>query len=528
MKTKLKILHLEDTPADAELVERELKKGNIQFETLVAGTKTAFEKALQVFVPDIIIADHSLPSFNSLDAISIMKQKGIKIPIILVTATVSDEYAVEVMKAGANDYILKDRLHRLPQAVLSAVEKNRAEQQLRESEVFNKGVLSSLSSHIAVLDKTGTLIASNKAWNDFGIKNGITSLDRISKGSNYFDVCKRSIENGDGDATRALEGIHSVFRKEKRFFEMEYPCHSLEEERWFMLHVSPFGEDDTKVVISHQNITDRKTAENKLSNTSVELQKTLSEHTKILDSSLDVICTINTNGEFVNVSAASQQVWGYTPEELIGTKFINLVYDEDADMTSKTAEKIISGIQVPLFENRYVHKSGRLVPILWSINWDEKLQLMVCIAKDITEKKRLEKAIKNERDQFFEMFLKAPSAIGMLKGADHVFEMANPLYLQLIGKKDIIGKTVAEVLPEVIEQGFVSMLDHVYQTGESYTGTEKLVKVDKEGNGDFTDFYIDFVYQAYRNGEGNIEGVFFFINDVTEQIVSKKKIEKSE
>ncbi len=123
MKTKLKILHLEDTPADAELVERELKKGNIQFETLVVGTKTAFEKALQEFVPDIIIADHSLPSFNSLDAIRIMKQKGIKIPIILVTATVSDEYAVEVMKAGADDYILKDRLHRLPQAVLNSMEK---------------------------------------------------------------------------------------------------------------------------------------------------------------------------------------------------------------------------------------------------------------------------------------------------------------------------------------------------------------------------------------------------------------------
>ncbi|MEH6764903.1 MAG: PAS domain S-box protein [Aequorivita antarctica] len=140
----------------------------------------------------------------------------------------------------------------------------------------------------------------------------------------------------------------------------------------------------------------------------------------------------------------------------------------------------------------------------------------------------MEETIQNKKDQFYEMLLKAPSAIGMLKGANHVFEMANPLYLQLTGKKDIIGKTVAEVLPEVVEQGFVSMLDYVYETGESYSGTEMLVKVDREGNGKFTNLYIDFVYQAYRNSEGIIEGVFFFINDLTEQVVTRKKIEKSE
>nr|MBA3900719.1 PAS domain S-box protein [Bacteroidota bacterium] len=257
-------------------------------------------------------------------------------------------------------------------------------------------------------------------------------------------------------------------------------------------------------------------------------QKTLSDLNKILDSSLDVICTINANGEFVNVSAASQQVWGYKPEELIGVKYMDLVYHEDADITSKASEKIVSGNKITNFENRYVHKSGRIVPILWSVNWDEKLQIMFCIAKDVTEKKRLEKAVERERDQFFEMFLKAPSAIGMLKGADHVFEMANPLYLQLTGKKDVIGKTVAEVFPEVIEQGFVEILDHVYHTGESYTGNEMLVKVDTQGNGVMTDFYIDFIYQAYRNGKGKIEGVFFFINDITEQIQTRKAIEKSE
>jgi PAS domain S-box-containing protein len=123
LETKLKILHLEDSSADAELVERELKKGNIQFEKLVVSHKMAFENALKEFVPDIIISDHSLPSFDSFEAIKMIRQNGIKVPIVLVSATISDEFAVEIMKAGADDYILKDRLQRLPQAVLNIVEK---------------------------------------------------------------------------------------------------------------------------------------------------------------------------------------------------------------------------------------------------------------------------------------------------------------------------------------------------------------------------------------------------------------------
>ncbi len=527
MKTKLKILHLEDTPADAELVERELKKGNIQFEKLVVDNKTTFLKALNEFNPDIILADHTLPSFNSTEALRLIKEKENKIPFILVTATVSDEYAVEVMKAGADDYILKDRLHRLPQAILNAMEKNRAESslqtifdstsegfiltdtdgivkefntkaaqtillntekeikigssiynfihpsrrenykavllkvlkgeiirynffferkngdikwfsfsinpaynksdeikgvcitstditeqklaekeitdykyalnqssivaitdqkgilkyvnenfciiskysaqeligqdhqiinsgyhpksfiknlwttiangriwkgelknkakdgtiywvdttivpfldekgkpyqymairsditerkkteiQLHESETFNKEVLSSLGSHIAVIDKSGVLIAVNKAWKDFGNQNGLTTLESISAGSNYFEVCNRAIADGDNDASKALAGILSVLKEEKQYFDMEYPCDSPDEKRWFQLSAKKFGSEPQKVVISHQDITVRKLAENSLKQSQANLNA-LIENTDALIYSLD-------------------------------------------------------------------------------------------------------------------------------------------------------------------------------------------------------------------------------------------------
>ena len=123
MDKPLKILHLEDVLLDAELVSHELKKGKIQFEVLVVDNKEDFIKALKEFSPDIILSDHNLPSLNSIDALKIVKDAGLKVPVILVTAAMSEEFAVRVMKAGAVDYILKDRLQRLPAAVISTIEK---------------------------------------------------------------------------------------------------------------------------------------------------------------------------------------------------------------------------------------------------------------------------------------------------------------------------------------------------------------------------------------------------------------------
>ena len=126
---KLKILHLEDLASDVEFVEKELKKGNIQYEKLVVDNKNDFIKALVDFSPDIILSDHSLPSFNSIEALKIVKASGINAPFILVTATMSDEFAVRVIQLGGDDYILKNNLSRLPSAIKQAMDKNLAQQE---------------------------------------------------------------------------------------------------------------------------------------------------------------------------------------------------------------------------------------------------------------------------------------------------------------------------------------------------------------------------------------------------------------
>ena len=188
----------------------------------------------------------------------------------------------------------------------------------------------------------------------------------------------------------------------------------------------------------------------------------------------------------------------------------------------------MSGTNISHFENRYVRKDGSLVPISWAVRWDPVDKIRYGVARDITEKKRLESAFETERLQFFDLFSKAPSSMGFLKGPDHVFEMANPLYLQLMGKKDIIGKTVKEVVPEVEEQGAIAMLDHVYRTGETFTANEMHFRFDKYNNGTLVDHFLNLTYQAHKGNDDKIDGILFFAVDVTEQVVSRKKIEESE
>jgi signal transduction histidine kinase len=125
MSEKYKILQLEDVQADADLIAFELKKSNIIFEHLVVDTEEEYRHALDHFNADIILCDHTLPSFNSLQAFNIIKEKNLSIPFIIISATLSEDTAMKVVREGADDFIFKDRLKRLPSAVINAIRKTR-------------------------------------------------------------------------------------------------------------------------------------------------------------------------------------------------------------------------------------------------------------------------------------------------------------------------------------------------------------------------------------------------------------------
>ena len=174
---KIKILHLEDNPGDAEIIFRYLKKNEVECQVKVVETEADYKKALTQYNPDIILSDQSLPNFNSITALEILRDSKIEIPFILVTGAVCEEFGVEAVMRGADDYILKDRLYRLPIAIGGALEKYRiqrerkkneaekefARKKIEESEKQYVQLVHDLPAAVYTCDLDGRILLYNKA-----------------------------------------------------------------------------------------------------------------------------------------------------------------------------------------------------------------------------------------------------------------------------------------------------------------------------------------------------------------------------
>ncbi len=110
-----------------------------------------------------------------------------------------------------------------------------------------------------------------------------------------------------------------------------------------------------------------------------------------LDLLLDAVCMVNAEGYFVHVSAASERVFGYPAQELIGCKVLDLVHPEDIAVTKATADRVLKGEQITHFSNRYLRKDGQIAHIMWSARWSEQDQLRIAVARDITAQKKSER-----------------------------------------------------------------------------------------------------------------------------------------
>ncbi|MFZ0456635.1 MAG: histidine kinase dimerization/phosphoacceptor domain -containing protein [Ignavibacteriaceae bacterium] len=159
MISPTKILILEDYPSDAELINLELREADINFVSTRIETENDFLTALESFSPDIILADYKMPQWTAIDALKSLKEKNYNIPLILVTGNQTEEIAVESMKQGAFDYIIKDNLKRLPNAVANALKNREIEQAKFEAEEaliteysFRKTIEETMLAGVQVID----------------------------------------------------------------------------------------------------------------------------------------------------------------------------------------------------------------------------------------------------------------------------------------------------------------------------------------------------------------------------------------
>lgn len=159
----LRILLLEDVAVDAELIQRELQTADISFSVRCVQTREEYLRALREFAPDAILSDFSMPNFNALEALQLLHEQPRDVPFVLVTGSQSEEVAVDCMKLGADDYILKATLKRLPTALLNAIKKHENERErfhallaLQRSEEHFRSLIENALDIILVLRPDGT------------------------------------------------------------------------------------------------------------------------------------------------------------------------------------------------------------------------------------------------------------------------------------------------------------------------------------------------------------------------------------
>lgn len=294
---------VEDLLSDAELIKREIKKSGIAFTDQIVETRDDYIQAILNFCPDVILSDYSLPAFDGLQALLLRKELAPTIPFILVTGSMNEETAVEVMKAGADDYIIKGHITRIGAAMKTAIAKNEiarlkkdAEEKLRESEEQYRVLFNDNISAMLLIDPAvGNIIDVNEAACKFyGYSRSEFTAMNIQQ-INTLTEQQISLELGKAQ------------KKERHHFMFEHRLRngSVKPVEVYSGNISRAGKTLLYSIV--HDITDRRKAEKQI--------KTLS---KAIEQSPSSIVITNADGkiEFVNMQFTS--FMQYTLEEVKG------------------------------------------------------------------------------------------------------------------------------------------------------------------------------------------------------------------
>ena len=522
----LRILFVEDKLTDAELIWRELWKNKIVFEKQLVDNQKDYLKGLKNFNPDIIISDYSLPRFNGMKALQLRNQNNPLTPFILVTGSINEEVAVECMKAGADDYILKDNLSRLGPAVNNAInkiellrKKDISESALRESEERSR-ILVEKSPDAIALHRDGKFIFINPA--------GV----RLIGANSPEDLLGKSI----------LNIVHPDSRKdvmERLRKEIEGEDAPLFEEKFVKLDGSvidvevvgiPFilqGQPTVQVIV--RDITRRKQVEK-------SLRDSEEKYRSIFENVQDVYYESSLNGVILDVSPSIEALskGQYKPAELVGKSMYD--YCSIPDEMKYLLDSLQIQGKLTDHEITFRKRDGSLIPCSLSakIYYDDlgnPVKILGSI-RDITERKKAEEKVQHERILLRTLIDNLPDPIYVLdkNGRKVISNKADVDNIGAGSEEEVLGKTDVELFPgSTGARGHADNLE-VINTGRVIFEKEEDF-VDREGKRK----WLLTTMVPLRNTTGSIEGLVGIGHDITQRkkdeealISAKEKAEESD
>jgi len=279
MEKKIAVLLVEDNKTDRCLIKNTLESTSepVVFETETALSFSQTREKLKKGHYNVVILDLGLPDSWGIDTLRKLRQIDREIPVVVLTGLSEKNAGIRAMKKGADDYLSKNEFlkYNLARTLRYAIERKTWQQNLHKSQQLLKLSLDSLKSNIVILNKRGAIVEVNQSWCRF-VRDNDLHWKNYGVGKNYLDICESELE--DKYAELACEGIKKILAGEEKEFSMEYPYHSSGEKHWFSMQASSFDFKDSKcVMIVHDNITERKLAEQKQVTLLNELEKSNKE-----------------------------------------------------------------------------------------------------------------------------------------------------------------------------------------------------------------------------------------------------------
>jgi PAS domain S-box-containing protein len=452
MGIPLRTLIVEDRLADAELMLHELRRAGLAVDWQRVETEADFVAALEPTL-DLILADYTLPQFTGLRALQLLQERGFDIPFIVVTGSISEEVAVECMKQGAADYLLKDRMTRLGQAATHALEQKRlrdenrrAAEALRASEQKYRRLHESMIDGFAYVDMDGRILDSNPSFQQM-LGYRAEELARLT----YLDLTPEKWHAAERvilDEQILTRGYSDIYQKEYRrkdgtVFPIEVHTFLIKNEA---------GENEGMWAIV-RDITERKRAEDAL-HASEERYRLIAENTG------DVIWTLDlAAGRFSYVSPSVVKLRGYTVEEVLAQPVAAALTPESNRYITTNLPSRIAAVEAGdesartnITEVDQPCRDGSIVQteVVTTLLNDAQGHVVsvLGISRDITARKQAEDALRDSEARFRQLFTTSPDAILLLDphAADVPWPIVdcNEVASQMNGytREELIGQSI--------------------------------------------------------------------------------------
>ncbi|SDC65507.1 PAS domain S-box protein [Williamwhitmania taraxaci] len=509
---KLKILFVEDSPNDVELATRMLESEGFSFLHLRVETREDYLEALSSFNPTIIISDYSMPAFNGMQALLLAKTVTPRTPVLILTGSLNEDIAVECIKAGADDYVIKERIAKLPLALRQSLDKSKMRKEKEEMEFQLKQKTEELDTYFSnsldlfcIAETTGILRRLNMEWAaTLGYK-----LEEL-EGKNLLELVHPSDLDQTLEFLSQLADQNDVRNFVNRLIAKDGT------EKWIEWRANSVSR---KIYAAARDITKRIEAEQLL-------QESEERYKSIFHNSHGVMLLLDPeSGRILDANPAASNFYGYPLAQLKEMKMsdINTLSSEQLD--NKIAVAMAKKQTHFYFQHRLVSGEIRDVETFACPIMVGNKKLLYSIIHDITERRKSEESLRYERS-LMETFLQNTPDYIYFKDEQSRYIRVNLAVAKSFGLDEpnkLIGKTDFDFLG--FEHASNARADEVQILK---TGIPIVAKDEKEVKADGSESWMLTTKMPLRDKDGAIVGTFGISKDISERKNAELELEQNQ